>query len=254
MCDLATWKQSWVLPVRSENSRWLPGSVWKAIKAHWYSFRSPRRELFTLAGCMKSSHARLQRVAFLPAPHPAISQHHNELCVYFNPLAYTWMGKEIRIQVPLVTFWRHTNSTVGLIAISQLRQLVLFNVKCSPIHTLAEILKNTSIANSHLFSHRQSQLLSAKRHCMCSWHNFINNLGKQRILQQIAVAFWLYCATDNNCFKLSVVKSICSCIMKKNHITAWLWRLTACWKATKNSPKLDILIVLPQLLIQAKFI
>lgn len=42
----------------------------------------------------------------------------------------------------------HTNSTVGLLAMSQLRQLVLCNVKCSPMHTLAEILKNTSIKNS----------------------------------------------------------------------------------------------------------
>lgn len=83
----------------------------------------------------------------------------------------------------------HTNSTVGLLAMSQLRQLVLCNVKCSPIHTLAEILKNTSIKNSDLYSHCQSQLLSAKQHCMCSCYNFINNLGKQRILQQIAVAF-----------------------------------------------------------------
>ena len=121
-------------------------------------------------------------------------------------VCYTWTMECVRLHVPPINsvLWQHTNSTVGLLALSQLRQLVLFNMKCSPIHTLAGILKNTSLKNSDLSSHCQSQLLSAKQHCMCSWHNFINNLGKQRILQQIAVAFWLYCATDNNCLKLSV--------------------------------------------------
>lgn len=121
-------------------------------------------------------------------------------------VCYTWTMEYVRLRVPPINsvLWQHTNSTVGLLALSQLRQLVLFNMKYSPIRTLAGILKNTSLKNSDLSSHCQSQLLSAKQHCMCSWHNFINNLGKQRILQQIAVAFWLYCATDNNCLKLSV--------------------------------------------------
>lgn len=39
------------------------------------------------------------------------------------------------------------------------------------------------------FTIHPSQLLSAKQYCMRSRHNFINTLGKQRILQQIAVAF-----------------------------------------------------------------
>ena len=86
----------------------------------------------------------------------------------------------------------------------------------SNTHTGRHTGEKKSIEDSDLFSHCQSQqLLSAKQHCMSSWHNFINNLGKQRILQQIPVVFWLYCTTDNNCLKLSVVESICSCIMKK---------------------------------------
>jgi hypothetical protein len=54
-------------------------------------------------------------------------------------------------------------SIMALLAISQLRQLVLFNMKCSPIHTLAGILKKTTSAkNADLFSHCQSQLLKCK--------------------------------------------------------------------------------------------
>lgn len=233
------------------------GLLWEAIMTHGYSFMCPLKGIICLCWLWEESPPQADEKRLLTPSRPHNSTTQQEAVHVFQlpcSVCYTWTTKSIRIEVPPVMLWLHTHSTVGLIAISQLRQLVLFNVKCSPIHTLAEIVKNASIKNSDLFSHFQSQLLSANQCCMCFWHNFINNLGKQRILQQIAVAFWLYCATDNNCFKLSVVKSICSCIMKKNHITAWLWKLTACWKATKNSPKLDILIVLPQLLIQAKFI
>lgn len=170
---------------------------------------------------MKSSHPRLIGVRFLPPPHLIIPHTHTHKgsCMQFKCLAlYVTPG---RLNCNNLSFPNKLNALTlhqqysGLINHSQLRQLVLFNVKCYPIWTLAEMLKNTSIKNSDLLSHCQSQLPSAKQHSMCSWHNFINNLGKQRILQQIAVAFWLYCATDNNCFKLSVVESICSCIMKK---------------------------------------
>lgn len=105
------------------------------------------------------------------------------MCVTSEPLR-----KKLSFPIKPVTLTTHQQYS-GLLAISQLRQLVLFNMKCSPIHTLAGVLKNTSIKKADLFSHCQSQLPSAKHHCMCSWHNFINNLGKQRILQQIAVAF-----------------------------------------------------------------
>lgn len=195
---LATRKQSWVLPV--ENAAVVKTNAIPCL------FRDqsgrPSRHTDTLHGPSKGNDGRLlvvgrvstqageRRLLTQSVPDDSTTQQGGVRGLQLPCSGrYTWATNYTRIEVPLLLLCLPNNGTVGLIAMSQLRQLVLFNVRSSPIHTLAEILKNTSIENSDLFSHCQSQLLGAKQHCMCSWHNFINNLGKQRILQQIAVAF-----------------------------------------------------------------